>query len=504
MALPHAMASSASAFPATDPHQHAHAVIDIGSNSVRMVVYHALVRVPIPLFNEKYYCGLGRGLSQTGQLDPDGKRDATAAVARFVVMARRLEVADITVLATAAIRDAEDGPDFVESLKAQFQIHPQVLSGRQEAELSAKGILASIHEPVGIAADLGGGSLELAFINRDRIEHMHSFELGVLRLLDESGGNRQRMRRLVAQELQSIPWLARAAADQIYAIGGSFRAIAKMQIRRSEYPLPIVHEYRLSWRTIDKLIDMLSSLPAEEIENIPGVPKKRAPTMLPAVMMLQQLMEDTRASYVIFSVTGLREGLLYDRLDDASQTIDPLTASTRDLAALAGRRGRYAQELFDWMRPLFAYESPANQRLRLALCTISEMAWTVDPNFRAEWAYLRIIQSSIKGISHRERVMLAMALFHRYQNKWKTERPETTLLGEQDRLWARCVGLAANLAFHLSGGKQGNLHHARLRVDASEVLLELDEDARPLRTETVEKRLEGLGSTFRALSNFII
>lgn len=504
MAHPPAMATPAIPFPDADPHQHAHAVIDIGSNSVRMVVYHAPVRVPMPLFNEKYYCGLGRGLAQTGRLDPNGKQQATAAVARFVVMARRLEVADITVLATAAVRDAVDGPDFVASLTNRFRIQPDVLSGEKEAALSAKGILASIHEPVGISADLGGGSLELAFINRDRIEHMHSFELGVLRLLDESGGDMPRMRQLVARELQQVTWLRHTAAEQIYAIGGSFRAIAKMQIRRSDYPLPIVHEYRLSWRSIDQLIDMLSSLPAEEIENIPGVPKKRAPTMLAATMMLQQLMEASQTSYAIFSVAGLREGLLYDRLDPKTQAIDPLEASARDLAALAGRRGRYARELFDWMRPLFAHESPANGRLRLALCTISEMAWTIDPNFRADWAYLRIIQSSIKGISHRERVMLAMALFHRYQNKWKTERPETALLDEQDRLWARCVGLAANLAFHLSGGKQGNLHHARLRVEGSGVFLALDEDARPLHTETVEKRLEGLGSTFRALSNFII
>jgi exopolyphosphatase/guanosine-5'-triphosphate,3'-diphosphate pyrophosphatase len=497
-------AAAAIPFPAANLHKHAHAVIDIGSNSVRMVVYHAPVRVPMPLFNEKYYCGLGRGMAQSGVLHPQGKVEATAAIGRFIVMARRLEVADITVLATAAVRDASDGTAFIQSLKDQFRIHPLVISGEMEAELSAKGILASVYDPIGISADMGGGSIELAFIHRDHIERMCSFELGGLRLADESGGDPKKMRELISRELDTVKWLNQTPSERIYAIGGSFRAIAKMQMKRNNYPLSIVHEYYLSSRTINQIVELLSGLPVDEIENIAGVPKNRAPTILPAALMLQQLMQASATNQVVFSVTGLREGLLYDRLDTTMQMIDPLVASAQDLAALAGRRGRYAQELFDWMQPLFEQERSERTRLRFALCTLSELAWTIDPNFRAEWAYLRVIQSAIKGISHRERVMLAMALFHRYQNKWKQERPEVALLDEQDRLWARCVGIAANLAFNLSGGKQGNLHHARLRVEGSRVLLELDDEASPLRTDTVENRLDGLGSTFKALSNFII
>lgn len=491
-------------FPSANLHLHAHAVIDIGSNSVRMVVYHAPVRVPMPLFNEKYYCALGKGVGTSGQLNPKGVEHATAAIGRFVVMARRLDVAEITVLATAAIRDAQDGPQFVKLLEKKYGIHPLIISGEREADLSAKGVLASMYDPMGISADLGGGSLELAHIHRDHIESRSSFELGVLRLLDDSGSDVGKMRKMIQKELKQVEWLQITSVDTLYAIGGSFRAIAKMQMRQTGYPLPILHEYKLPYRLVEKLVEYLSKLSTGEIADLPGVSSKRAITILPGVLMLQQLMETAHTPHVVFSVTGLREGLLFDKLTPDQQQIDPLLASAQDLAALAGRRGRYAQELFLWMQPLFEQESSERQRLRKALCTLSELAWTIDPNFRAEWAYLRVIQSAMKGVTHRERVMLAMALYHRYQNKWKQERAEIQLLDEQDRLWARCVGIAANLAFHLSGGKQGNLHHARLLVDGPRISLELDEEASPLCTATVEKRLEGLGSTFKALSNFVI
>lgn len=492
------------ASPLIHSHQHSHAVIDIGSNSVRMVVYHAPVRVPLPLYNEKYYCGLGSGLAKTGKLNPDGVKKAHGAMARFIIMANRLGVNEMTVLATAAIRDASDGEAFVRSINKKFQVDVQVISGPEEAQLAAMGVLASIHDPVGISADLGGGSMELAYLRHDRISHQSSFELGVLRLADEAGGNADKIARLIDAELAQLTWMAQVRARMIYAIGGSFRTLAKTHMKQTGYSLPILHEYTLTKRTIDKMVKHLSPLSVREIGELPGIPSKRAATILPAAMMLQHLMHYSGANKVMFSVSGIREGLLFSHLPVVKQKEDSLLASARDLASLAGRQGRYAQELYDWMQPLFRDESDRRNRLRMALCQVSELAWTIDPNFRGEWAYLRLIQSAIKGVDHRERVLIALALYHRYQTKWKQDRPELQLLDERDRLWARCVGMAANLAFQLSGGKQGNLHHARLAVSGRQIKLVLDAEAKPLRTETVEKRLDGLGETFKALSSFVI
>ena len=479
-------------------------IIDIGSNSVRMVVYHALKRVPLPLFNEKYMCALGKGLARTGKLNPQGVGEAKMAIARFLMMAKRLSLASLDIVATAAVRDAENGKAFVAELERQHGITIDVISGEREAELAAKGILASIHEPFGISADLGGGSMELATVERFKIGQRTSLRLGSLRVLDGSDGSVEKMEQLVKKELKSVPWLKEVNPPMLYAIGGGFRALAKLHMRKTDYPLDIVHEYVMNKRAVSQLIEKLLSMKPQDIAALPGISTKRATTLIPTAIVLQQLLHTTGAPDVMFSVSGIREGFFYDLLDTPRQREDALLASAEDLAALIGRNGSYAKELYQWIAPLFANEPLLWQRLRMALCMLSELAWSIDPNFRANWAYNRIIQSSLKGMDHRERLMLALALYHRYQTKWKGDKKELKLLDERERIWARCAGLSANLAFQLSGGKSGNLHHARLTWHDGQVKLALDEEASPLRTETVEKRIDGLGEALRAFANFVI
>lgn len=480
------------------------AIIDIGSNSVRMVVYHALKRVPLPLFNEKYMCALGKGLARTGKLNPDGVKEAEAAIARFLVMATRLEVASLDIIATAAVRDASNGDAFVRGLEKAHGITIKVITGEREAELAAKAVLSSFHEPFGISADLGGGSMELANVMRTTVGERASCHLGSLRILDSTDGKREKMEELIKSELKGIAWLKDAAPPCIYAIGGGFRALAKLHMKKTGYPLDLVHEYFMSRRAVGQMRDKLSELSAEDLQRLPGMTVKRAGTIIPTTMVLQQLLSVTGAPEVRFSVSGIREGFFFDLLEPRIQKEDALLASANDLAALIGRTGSYGRELYDWMTPLFANEPLAWRRIRRGLCKLSELAWSIDPNFRANWAYHRIIQSSLKGIDHKERLMLALALFHRYQTRWKGDKSEIKLLDERERLWARCVGLAANLAFQLSGGRGGNLHHAQLTFHDGQVSLLLDEEAAPLRTETVEKRVDGLGEALRAFSNFVI
>lgn len=476
------------------------AIIDIGSNSVRMVVYHALKRVPLPLFNEKYMCALGRGLARTGKLNPEGVKQAEGAIARFLVMARRLDVASLDIIATAAVRDASNGDAFVRGLEKTHGISITVISGQREAELAAKAVLASFHEPFGLSADLGGGSMELAMVERTSVGESASCHLGSLRIIDSSDGKRERMEDLIKSELKSIAWLRNSAPPCIYAIGGGFRALAKLHIRKTSYPLDLVHEYCMSRRAAGHMRDRLLEIPAADLPGLPGISEKRAATIIPTAMVLHQLMSVTGAPEVRFSVSGIREGFFFDLLEARAQREDALLAGANDLAALIGRSGSYGRELYDWMTPLFTSEPLPWRRIRRALCKLSELAWSVDPNFRANWAYQRVIQSSLKGIDHKERLMLALAIYHRYQTRWKGDKSEIKLLDERERQWALCVGLAANLAFQLSGGRGGNLHHARLAFHDAQVLLSLDEEAAPLRTDAVEKRVLGLGEALRAFS----
>ena len=480
------------------------AIIDIGSNSVRMVVYHGTKRIPLPLFNEKYMCALGKGIVKSGKLNPKGVVEAQAAMARFILMARRMEVESLDIIATAAVRDASDGAEFVRSIEQAHGVKVDVVSGERESELGAKGILTSIHEPLGISADLGGGSMEVAQIERTRVGKGASLHLGSLRVLEEADGKAVMIEKIIMKQLAEVAWLKDAHPHMVYAIGGGFRTLAKLHMKKTHYPLPIVHEYQLSRRSITQLAERLCSMKTEEIAELPGISQKRAPLMIPTVLALHHLMHYSSAPSVMFSVSGVREGFFYDMLDEGVQAEDGLIASATDLAALVGLTGAYAKELFTWMQPLFSQEPVPWQRLRRALCILSELAWSIDPNFRAQWAYHRIIQSSLKGMDHKERIMLSLALYHRYQFKWKKTRPEHSLVDERERLWAKVVGTASALAYDLTGGKAGTLYHAKLSVVEGRVTLTLDQEASPLRTEIVEKRLEGLGDAFKAFSNFLL
>ena len=480
------------------------AIIDIGSNSVRMVVYHALKRVPLPLFNEKYMCALGKGLARTGKLNPEGVKQAESAIARFLVMASRLQVASLDIIATAAVRDASNGDAFVRGLEKTHGISITVISGEREAELAAKAVLSSFHEPFGISADLGGGSMELATVERTLVGERASCHLGSLRILDATDGKREKMEELIKSELKAIPWLKESAPPAVYGIGGGFRTLAKLHMKKTGYPLDLVHEYFMSRRAISQLREKLLEMSPAELAALPAISEKRAATIVPTAMVLHQLMAYSGAPEVRFSVSGIREGFFFDLLESKVQKEDALLASANDLAALIGRTGSYGRELYDWMNPLFESEPIAWHRIRKALCKLSELAWSIDPQFRANWAYNRIIQSSLKGLDHKERLMLALALYYRYQARWKGDKSEIKLLDERERQWARCVGMAANLAFQLSGGRGGNLYHAKLTFHDGQALLALDEEAAPLRTEAVEKRVDGLGEALRAFSNFVM
>ena len=145
------------------------AVIDIGSNSVRLVVYEALTRSPTPIFNEKALCGLGRNVLTSGRLADEAVARALASIRRFRVLCTQLNVGELHVLATAAVRDARNGPDFVAECEAICGVPLRLLSGREEATFAALGVVSGTYQPDGIVGDLGGGSLELVDIKGERI-----------------------------------------------------------------------------------------------------------------------------------------------------------------------------------------------------------------------------------------------------------------------------------------------------------------------------------------------
>ena len=483
------------------PHDGRLGVIDIGSNSIRLVVYDGVKRTPLPLFNEKIFCGLGRGLASTGRLHPEGREQAEACIKRFLALVRIMDVVELQIIATAAVRDASDGAQFVESLERAHNIHINVVSGIKEARLAGAGVASSIYRPSGLAGDLGGGSIELIGMHENAWSDQTTLPIGPLRLLDASKGEPARMRKLIAEAMADETWLARANPLHFYAIGGSFRAIAHIHMAMEAYPLDIVHHYTIkNGPGLRKLLKDISQSSPGELAKMPGAPGKRESALVPASLVLEHILELTHPVDVIFSASGIREGFLYEKLSPMVKSEDPLIASATDLAAQNGRQPGYAHEMFDWMAPAFEPETETDRRLRLAACIVSEIAWRIHPEYRAEWAFFRILQSTLTGLSHGERVTLALALYHRYQFKLKHDWPVLTLLRERDFAWARLTGQAANLAFQLSGGMAGNLDKAQLQTEKGVPTLAFEPEAEALMSDSIQKRLQGLGDVYRAFS----
>ncbi|HEY9215706.1 MAG TPA: Ppx/GppA family phosphatase, partial [Ancylobacter sp.] len=221
------------------------AVIDIGSNSVRLVVYEHLSRSPTPIFNEKASCGLGREVATTKRLNPDAVEKALTALRRYRALCDRMGVGQLYVLATAAARDATNGPEFITACTAICRTEVELLSGKREAQLSALGILSGVHYANGVVGDLGGGSLELADVHGHKIGSGVTFPLGGLALQDTSGRSLKKADKIVKDTLTKEPHLEHMKGRTFYAVGGTWRSLARLHMWQRGYPLHVMHGYLL-------------------------------------------------------------------------------------------------------------------------------------------------------------------------------------------------------------------------------------------------------------------
>ena len=472
-------------------------VIDIGSNSIRLVVYDGMKRVPLPIYNEKAFCTLGQGMSRTNRLNPQGVKMARQAIARLLTAARLNKVAELHIIATAAIRDADDGKAFVKELERTHKVKIDVISGKREAKYAALGIASSHYAPHGMVADLGGGSLELTLLHERKILHHSSQPMGSLRLLDRSKGKSELLDELIGKYLEQVEWLPEVPgnAEALYAVGGSFRALAKVHMRRTDYPLNLLHNYTLDRDEMMPLLEEIANYNEAQCAELP-VSSKRQPQLPVAARIMLELLEESAASKVVFSTSGIREGLLFSQLSPYLQKEDLLLSSSHNLRASFAGKSLYARELFEWMNPLFTAESEAMRRVRLAACMLHHLAMNIQSANRAEWAYHHVLQATIRGLEHQERIALAAALYHRYRTSMKDEFGSYALLSESWKSWAALTGAAMRLGYRLSGGAPGNLEQTKLRLDDDRPALRLSNAMKPLQGETLERRKQTLSGAY--------
>jgi len=466
-------------------------VIDIGSNSLRLVLYDRIGRAPNVLFNEKVMCALGRSLNSTGRLNPDGVALARDNIERFVMLAHQLGVSRLDVLATSAVRDAEDGPGFVAEIERRTGVKVAVIDGMREGRLSASGVLAGIPDADGITGDLGGGSVELAITGPQPSGFVVSLPIGPLRLLEAAGDPHT----AIDKAIETVPWLAQATDKPFYAVGGAWRALARIHMEHNHYPLHVIQNYALERPEAELFLGLIERQSRRSLEKIMGFSRKRLETVPLAAYVLAKLVTKIKPSRIVFSAFGLREGHLFELLSPAEQRQDPLLIACADMARVNPRFGAGGDELLAWTDALFPNETPAQRRLRRAAALVSDIGWSEHPDYRDEQIFMRCLRMPVPGIDHGGRVFIANALHARYGGEAEMPIVAGTrgLLDEAVFLQARAVGHAFRLAYTLTGGAPGLLHRTSVALEAASVALTIPEHTAIYTGEAVQRRLDALG-----------
>ena len=394
-------------------------VVDIGSNSVRLVVYEGHSRSPTILFNEKVLCGLGKGIALTGKMDEDSVARALAALHRFKALSDQARASTIYVLATAAAREASNGPEFIHQAETILQRKIRVLSGEEEARFSAFGIISGFFSPDGIAGDLGGGSLELIDIKGKEFGKGITLPLGGLRLSEYANGSLARARSFARKHVKTAKLLAKGEGRTFYAVGGTWRNIAKLHMEIRKYPLHMMQGYEVPLDEMTRFLDQIAEAKESKEPALLAISKHRRSLLPFGAIAMREVLTAMKPSIVSFSAQGVREGYLYSLLTEGERHSDPLLSAAGELAILRARSPEHARELADWtgrMMPFFGItETEEESRYRQAACLLADISWRAHPDYRGLQALNIIAHTSFVGITHAGRAYIALANYYRFE-----------------------------------------------------------------------------------------
>lgn len=472
------------------------AVLDIGSNSVRLVVYERHARALTPLYNEKSACALGRGVGQTGRLADANVAQALDSIKRFAMVARMMRVGKVCVLATSAVRDAANRQEFVDAVEALMEAKVQVLSGEQEAHYAALGAVAGIPDFTGIVGDLGGGSLELSVTTNGIDTDGESFELGVIRLQDDSNGSPTRAATIVQERLlaSSLPKAGEGAS--FAAIGGTWRSLAKLHQIVRKYPLHMVQHYTVP---ADEMIQFCQEIiGASTLKGYAGaenVSSSRRDLVPFGAAVMAEVLKAGQFDNVVFSALGVREGYLYGLLDERERAIDPLIQGAEELSVLRSRSPAHASDLVEFTGQFLvssgATETSEQTRLRVVACLLADIGWRSHPDYRGPQSVDAVAYGALSGVDHPGRSFLAQVIAVRYDGLKSKAAASLAGLGSSDlTARARLIGALFRVAYPMTAAMPGILPRIRFEIEGDALSLILPGDLAFLNGEHLRGRLD--------------
>ena len=479
-------------------------VVDVGSNSVRMVVFDGAARSPAYFYNEKIMCGLGKGLAETGRLNPEGRRRALIALKRFALLARDMHTSSLTVVATAATREATDGPDFQAEVLRETGLRLWVVDGDEEARLSAQGVLLGWPDAKGVVCDIGGNSMELARIGGGKVTRRATSPLGPFRLQQVKGTARDRQDHII-RILKSLQSEMRSEGERIYLVGGSWRVIARLDMERRNYPLTVLHEYRMTPNNLLDTIQWILSSDLALLRARTGTSTERMELVPMACEVLRELIHILKPSEIDVSAYGIREGLLYEVMPERLRQRDPLIEAARVSELISSRIPGTGKMLFEFLEPLFPTANRERLRLIKAACLLHDTTWRAHPDYRAEACFDNATRANLGGLDHPGRVFLGLALLHRYKNSRAGSRlePLFRLLTDDQMAEAEILGKAMRFGAMFAVGDPSRAGSLRWFPKRRILELTLTPDGHDLFGEVARARFASLALALRAETSVI-
>ena len=476
-------------------------VVDVGSNSVRLVVFDGAARSPAYFYNEKIMCALGEGLSETGHLNPEGRVRAISALHRFQKLAAGLGILPLTAVATAAVREASDGAAFVAQVEQETGLKIHVIDGKEEARLSAQGVLLGWPASYGLVCDIGGSSMELAEIGGGQVGRRVTSALGPLKLRTLPGGKKARkdyIRETVAQLAETMG----QQRNRLFLEGGSRRAIARIDMERRNYPLHVLHEYRMNSKSIDATIRYIAENDPAELRARCGVSSSRMALVPYAAEVLREVVRTFHPHDIAISSYGIREGMLYEQMPQQLRDRDPLIESCYFAEAKDARIPGFGKLLYQFVRPLFNSAPLERRRLIKAACLLHDVSWRAHPDYRAEDCFDNATRANLGGLKHSERVFLGLALLHRYKNSRSGTSFEKIfgLVDERAQKQAEILGKAMRFGAMLWLQKEQPFGELEWHPKKKHLTLILTDDAAPLYGEVAASRFQSLANALGAES----
>ncbi len=474
-------------------------VVDVGSNSIRLVVFDGAARSPAYFYNEKIMAGLGQGLAETGHLNPLGRARALSALKRFAQIAKGMSLPPLTCVATAAVREASDGADFRRDVERETGLKLWVVDGAEEARLSAQGVLLGWPEAQGLVCDIGGNSMELAELKDGQVGRRVTSPLGPFRLQQVKGG-KSGLIDYIRNIVEGLATEMGTHHERIYLVGGSWRAIARLDMERRNYPMTVLHEYRMDPKSLLATVEWIGKTDLTALRLKTGTSQARMDLVPLASMVLRQLVQTFRPVEIDVSSYGIREGLLYEQMPEKLRRRDPLIEACRYAEQTMARMPGFGKKLYNFLLPIFEGASPARLRMVKAACLLHDTTWRAHPDYRAEVCFDNATRANLGGLSHQERVFLGLALLHRYKNSRAGSRlePMFALLNPAEIQEAEILGKAMRFGAMLSVQSPEKAGTLCFNAATKSLCLTLSRGSEALFGEVAQARFQSLADALGA------